>query len=210
MAKAICTPLRKQDSIVLYDAATGQKLQSTCRGFLVSCRKCLCRLSLELSAQSMDSVIAWCLLLCMCVHGLTFSLCLPTEVTGKIEEFFQGVPEQVATGVEYVANQVNDTLGFFKYMQSTASGIAMHLADNAKSLEEISKSKPIQPCFAAYCIRQSMPITVRDAGCCRRPDQATWVVSHNAYANAICPTAGLSDFGTYQGYCQEKPEIKTV
>lgn len=32
VAKAICTPLRKQDSIVLYDAATGQKLQSSCRG----------------------------------------------------------------------------------------------------------------------------------------------------------------------------------
>ena len=31
VAKAICTPLRKQDSIVLYDAATGQRLQSTCR-----------------------------------------------------------------------------------------------------------------------------------------------------------------------------------
>ncbi len=33
VAKAICTPLRKQDSIVLYDAATGQKLQSSCREF---------------------------------------------------------------------------------------------------------------------------------------------------------------------------------
>lgn len=31
MAKAICTPLHKKDSIVLYDATTGQKLQSTCR-----------------------------------------------------------------------------------------------------------------------------------------------------------------------------------
>ncbi len=69
------------------------------------------------------------------------------EVTGKIEEFFQGVPEQVATGVEYVASQVNDTLGFLKYMQSTASGIAMHLADNVQSLEEISKSKCQLLCF---------------------------------------------------------------
>ena len=68
-------------------------------------------------------------------------------MTGKIEEFFQGVPEQVATGVEYVANQVNDTRGFFKYMQSTDSGIATHLADNVKSLEEISKSEHPGP----YC-----------------------------------------------------------
>ena len=74
---------------------------------------------------------------------------LHAEVTGKIEEFFQGVPEQVATGVEYVANQVNDTLGFFKYMQSTATGIAMNLADNVMSLEEISKSKHQRLCFLA-------------------------------------------------------------
>ncbi len=75
---------------------------------------------------------------------------LRAEVTGKIEEFFQGVPEQVATGVEYVASQVNDTLGFLKYMQSTASGIAMHLADNVETLEEISKSE-CQPLCSPAC-----------------------------------------------------------
>lgn len=74
-------------------------------------------------------------------------LCSHAEVTGKIEEFFQEVPEQVATGVEYVASQVNSTLGFFKYMQGTASGIAMHLADNVKFLEEISKSKHLPECL---------------------------------------------------------------
>ena len=31
VAKAICTPLHKKDSIILYDATTGQKLQSKCR-----------------------------------------------------------------------------------------------------------------------------------------------------------------------------------
>ena len=40
VAKAICTPLRKQDSIVLYDAATGRKLQSSCRGSLLQSVGC--------------------------------------------------------------------------------------------------------------------------------------------------------------------------
>ena len=67
------------------------------------------------------------------------SLC--AEVTGKIEEFLQGAPEQIATGLEYVANQINDTVGFFQYMKSTAFGIAEHLVDNFKDLENLSKSK---------------------------------------------------------------------
>ena len=71
--------------------------------------------------------------------------CVHVEVTGKIEEFLQGVPEQIATGVEYVANQVNDTLGFINYMRSTASGIATHLADNVKALENASTSRSNRP-----------------------------------------------------------------
>ena len=80
----------------------------------------------------------------MCIFD---SLCSHAEVTGKIEEFFQGVPEQVATGVEYVASQVNSTVGFIKYMQGTALGIATHLADNVRSLEELSKSKRLPDCL---------------------------------------------------------------
>ena len=72
---------------------------------------------------------------------MLISYALSAEVTGKIEEFLQGAPEQIATGLEYIANQVNDTVGFFQYMKSTAFGIAEHLADNFKDLENLSKSE---------------------------------------------------------------------
>lgn len=67
--------------------------------------------------------------------------CLHAEVTGKLEEFLQGVPEQVVTGVEYVASQINDTLGFLGYMGSTAAGIMGHMADDVAELETMSQSK---------------------------------------------------------------------
>lgn len=51
------------------------------------------------------------------------------------------MPEQAATGVEYMANQVHDTAGFLKYMQSTASGIVKHLKGDLKALETLSRSE---------------------------------------------------------------------
>ena len=62
-------------------------------------------------------------------------------MTGKLEEFLQGVPEQVVTGVEYVASQINDTLGFLGYMGSTAAGIMGHMADDVAELKTMSQSK---------------------------------------------------------------------
>ena len=70
---------------------------------------------------------------------ISYTLC--AEVTGKIKEFLQGAPEQIATGLEYVANQINDTVGFFQYMKSTAFGITEHLVDNFRDLESLSKSE---------------------------------------------------------------------
>ncbi len=64
VAKAICTPLRKQDSIVLYDAATGQKLQSSCRGFPLHASSCLTPpltkvLRWKRDAKLLDAPRAW-------------------------------------------------------------------------------------------------------------------------------------------------------
>ena len=67
--------------------------------------------------------------------------CLHAEVTGKLEEFLQGVPEQVVTGVEYMASQINVTLGFLGYISSTAAGIMAHLANDVANLENMSQSK---------------------------------------------------------------------
>ncbi len=81
--------------------------------------------------------------------------CLHAEVTGKLEDFLQGWPEEVLAGVEYVASQINDTLGFLGYMASTAAGIVGHLADDMANLETMSQGKLCANTFAlAVCLHR--------------------------------------------------------
>lgn len=44
-------------------------------------------------------------------------------MTGKIEEFLQGIPEELKSAAEIVQTQINNTAGFVQYMESTLKEI---------------------------------------------------------------------------------------
>ncbi|KAK9917917.1 hypothetical protein WJX75_009558 [Coccomyxa subellipsoidea] len=95
VAQAVCTPLSRADTLTLFDATTGQTLQSTC------------------------------------------------QVTDKIQQFFQGVPGELKSAAQILQTDVNNTVGFVQYMESTLMGIVGNVTAQLNALTSIDKKKPI-------------------------------------------------------------------
>lgn len=62
----------------------------------------------------------------------TCSLNIPcaAEITSKIEEFINGIPGQVQSSLEVLQSEVNNTIGFVKYIDSNLQSIAGNVTAN--------------------------------------------------------------------------------
>ena len=64
------------------------------------------------------------------------------EVTDKIQQFFQGVPGELKSAADIVQTQVNNTVGFVQYMESTLGGIVGNVTAQLNTLAAINKGAP--------------------------------------------------------------------
>lgn len=65
------------------------------------------------------------------------------EVTDKIQQFFQGVPGELKSAAQILQTDVNNTVGFVQYMESTLMGIVGNVTAQLNALTSIDKSAPL-------------------------------------------------------------------
>lgn len=61
-------------------------------------------------------------------------------MTDKIQQFFQGIPGELKSAADIVQTQVNNTVGFVQYMESTLGGIVGNITAQLNTLAAIDKS----------------------------------------------------------------------